>query len=488
MRSLLKGSTLPSYYWVQVPTGGGSSAQVPMLLPHELFAQLVKKADMASLTQVNPEMMRLKTKVAAVLAMDPSDLVPLGLHGDAVPHQHGKSIEVFSWNFLAEPDADRFLITTMEKRFCCNCGCSGRHSLDPIIEVVTWSLKQITLGLWPDRRHDGTPFAKEDKERSGKAGASIGARGALMTVRSDWAWLKQIFSFPAWSNQAICFRCAANKSDCPYTDMGQGAAWRTRRYSSAAFWAQFRAQGLTPSPLFSLPGFSLEMVAIDLLHAGDLGVTQDLLGNVCWEFFHHPACTGTTQADRLSFMWAKLKAHYAALQTTNRVQKLTREMFKQDRKPPKLRTKGAETRGCLPWGLELAMEMAKSTPGAHSQTVLQCVSRLMDFYVLLSMDPFQPNLAKDAVRHFAVLYSALSKEATDKGQEELWRVKPKFHMLQELCEYQVFCLGNPKTFWAYKDEDFVGWIAALAFSRGGPKAASTAPKNVLDRYRALTKV
>ena len=94
MRSLLKGSTLPSYYWVQVPTGGGSSAQVPMLLPHELFAQLVKKADMASLTQVNPEMMRLKTKVAAVLAMDPSDLVPLGLHGDAVPHQHGKSIDV----------------------------------------------------------------------------------------------------------------------------------------------------------------------------------------------------------------------------------------------------------------------------------------------------------------------------------------------------------------------------------------------------------
>ena len=85
-------------------------------------------------------------------------------------------------------------------------------------------------------------------------------------------------------------------------------------------------------------------------------------------------------------------------------------------------------------------------------------------------------------------YGALSKEAADNGHTEMWRAKPKFHMLQELGEYQVFILGNPRQVWAYADEDFVGWVAALACSRGGQKTASTIPKNVLDRYKALIRL
>ena len=40
---------------------------------------------------------------------------------------------------------------------------------------------------------------------------------------------------------------------------------------------------MRPSPLFSCPGFSLEAVFIDILHCMDLGVAQDILGNVFWE-------------------------------------------------------------------------------------------------------------------------------------------------------------------------------------------------------------
>ena len=82
------------------------------------------------------------------------------------------------------------------------------------------------------------------------------------------------------------------------------------------------------------------------------------------------------------------------------------------------------------------MEMAADTPSPHCQTVLQCVSRLMDLYMLMGVEPFQPQLARQTVRQFSVLYGALSQEAEDTGHPELWRVKPKFHMLQELRPFQ----------------------------------------------------
>ena len=71
------------------------------------------------------------------------------------------------------------------------------------------------------------------------------------------------------------------------------------------------------------------------------------------------------------------------------------------------------------------------------------------------------------------------------GGTTFWRIKPKLHMMQELGEYQVFNLGNPRCSWNYRDEDFVGWVADLAKCQGGPKFAVTIARKVVDRYRAL---
>ena len=66
----------------------------------------------------------------------------IGLHGDGVPFTKKKSVEVFSWNFVAEPDADRFLATVIEKEFLCQCGsCHGRHTTDKVLELLCWSFR-----------------------------------------------------------------------------------------------------------------------------------------------------------------------------------------------------------------------------------------------------------------------------------------------------------------------------------------------------------
>ena len=111
------------------------------------------------------------------------------------------------------------------------------------------------------------------------------------------------------------------------------------------------------------------------------------------------------------------------------------------------------------------------------------VSVLLDYYVCLSMEPFQCEVAATVARTCCLLYSALSKMAADAEQPKHWIVKPKFHMWVELAEYQSPDTGNPSFHWTYPDEDFVGWVAKLAASRGGPKQACTIAKAVLTKYR-----
>ena len=59
-------------------------------------------------------------------------------------------------------------------------------------------------------------------------------------------------------------------------------------------------------------------------------------------------------------------------------------------------------------------------------------------------------------------------------------------MMVELLEYQSQELeGSPAEFWAYMDEDFVGWIAQIPSRRGGPATAANSAEVMLKRYRGL---
>ena len=69
--------------------------------------------------------------------------------------------------------------------------------------------------------------------------------------------------------------------------------WMTSRYRISELLARQTEQGISVNPLFSMPGFSAELMCIDVLHSIDLGTTQDPIGNV---FFDLVAGLGGTQA------------------------------------------------------------------------------------------------------------------------------------------------------------------------------------------------
>ena len=98
---------------------------------------------------------------------------------------------------------------------------------------------------------------------------------------------------------------------------------------------------------------------------------------------------------------------------------------------------------------------------------------------MLEPAAYDGTVLADNSRKFCVLYSAL--ESTVGATCPRWRMKPKTHLMQELCEMHTH---NPSSNWLYRDEDFGGSMAAFARRRGGPARPAVVSACVLMKFRA----
>ena len=298
----------------------------------------------------------------------------------------------------------------------------------------------------------------------------------LVQARGDWAWYKQLFSFPSWASHSICWKCGANTGDMDYTQFGVKAAWRRHRYTAREFFIRQREHGIAPSPLFKCPNFTLDMVTIDVRHCMDLGVAQDTLGSLFWLSCqtHFP---GRAFKDRVGALWETLRTYYRNHTTANQLQALTPEMIKRGGKAPKLRAKGAETRGLVPFGFVLATLMHEADPSSYNEAVVKLLARLLDLYMITPCGEWHAEVASKSCREFLLLYAVLQRQAEFEG---IWVVKPKFHLMQELFEFQGPYIGNPRFFWCYRDESFVGLIGTIAHPRGDARACNDPCRNLAE--------
>ena len=204
--------------------------------------------------------------------------------------------------------------------------------------------------------------------------------------------------------------------------------------------------------MFSSPGFSLEYIGVDVLHAMDLGITQDIVGNTLWECLALFGGAREKRASKVAKMEAAMKDHNRLFKVVCVIDHLTEEMlWKKDTPSPKLRAKGGETRHVVPFVLILAKQLHAKQQTEHSHTVLKLMSLLMDLYMMFSHEPWDPDAAAQSCRRMLILYSALCEEAGGNERPKgMWRIKPKAHMVCEMLEYQSFYLGNPRFFGAIK--------------------------------------
>ncbi len=313
------------------------------------------------------------------------------------------------------------------------------------------------------------------------------ARAAVLQKRGDWSWLKSCFKLRAWSSKQICWRCDAGRElPLSFAEMSEEAPWRAHRVNHETFLARARNQraGLA-SPLFDIPGFRVEHIAIDLLHTGDLGVVSFAAGSLLFDELQELG-RGANKTERLRRLNAELRNWNRAHHPKSTINELTEKMVKREGAAPMLRAKAAESRYVLPWLAELARSprFRGKFEQIYYEDRAECMSSLAEFYRSLESSPWSPEATRDFGSRFLKKYGELHDRVRGRVgvqgprpviRDELgWRVKPKHHLFQHLIEEQLIELGNPREYWTYSDEGLMGAASVMA-------AASPAPRTVAEQ-------
>ena len=489
LKKLLKNVKWPKEYWALIPIknpedGSTHMVNFPFLLPHEVIKHLVDHhGDLKEfVADLNTILGAVVADSCQALGLNPSEVLGIGLHGDGAPcaTKMRESLEQFSWSFCEAPTSSRFVFTAIPKSFV------AHGTMDAILSIFTWSLKQLAAGVMPTCRHDGSLWESTDKfripgmqNRVQQSGKSIGARALLVQVRGDWMFFKETFSLPSWSSELICWLCRATKSHNSELDF-RGKLWRQHRYQPGEFQRLLEQAGKL-SPIFGCPGLSIRHFLIDWLHAVDLGVSQSVIGNL----FHEIAelLPGATRKDRIASLFKRIKEWYSIAKPPSRLDNLTDLMVKLPGKSPKLRSKAGECRYLVPFAAKLAQDFDDGS--THRNTVSNLLQNLLEVQLCISAEPYDAEKAARACKKFCLLYVALEKLSLANNDELSWRIKPKFHMFEELICYVGIEFGSPRHFWTYQDESWGGWLSHAATRRGGPKYAASCALNLICRYRAL---
>ena len=348
-------------------------------------------------------------------------------------------------------------------------------------------MKVCLTGTYPSVRHDGSPFDEnQDKARAARAGTPLGSAALLTEFRADWAFIKQVLNFPSWSNTCICWRrpaCKERNSPFSYYNTDADAGWRFRRYQPGELLRWMHGAHLSVSSLFSLPHFSEACILQDWMHCVDLGVAQDLIGNLFFEI--QQSLPGANMDDRVAVLMGRLRGYFKTLPpSASRLSNRTSEMIKQPQKGPKLRAKAAETRHLIPFSASLAHEWCG--PDAHSRTRAGLFENLYTLATHISAPVYDEAGAIASCRRVCALATALEAEMLRKDpRSKRWRVKPKLHLLQEMIEFTAPHRGSPSEFWTYQDESWCGWLSRTGHCRGGRFVPERHAARLLHRFRAL---
>ena len=159
----------------------------------------------------------------------------------------------------------------------------------------------------------------------------------------------------------------------------------------------------------------------------------------------------------------RLRKWYSDHRTPARLGSLRNEDVTGRGKPPKLMAKAAQTRHFAGFAADLCQDF--NSHSQHDELRLACARALLDFYQLLEREPRHLSAAslselRSLCRALVTSYAALHR-TTPEGR---WKMTPKIHLFQHLCEHQAAFWGNPRFFWCYCDEDMVGKMIEVATS------------------------
>ena len=452
-------------------------AWCPMLLPHELFFEMQRRSRVAALTTTAGMAADTKTHWQSCADQLPLPCVGCGIWCDGVPcnWDRSQSLECCSLYFPGFEGSFanlRLPLFVLPKRFL-----AKESSYEDAFAVLKWSFDHCGSGTFPSHRHDGTPWTNTDSYRKKHSG-SLKICAVLCEMRGDWQMYSTLFRLGGWNKKKhCCWKCNVDKQNL--ANFGLDAAWRNQRISYMDFLVRLHQTGLSPSCLFNVPFFHIRIFKVDWLHTMDLGVASDWLGNLF--SFVLPKLPGATADAKCSELFLRIQNYYSThddIPAKYDNMKLT--MFRQGKKGYKLRGKASEVRGLINFAKLLADDVLSAADPVEA-TVLHGTSLLKQCYDHLSGAVPLGTLATSC-RQFCILFKAM--EDLNLGPK-CWKVKPKAHLLCELCE---FTADRPSATWCYRDEEFGGTLANLSRVRGGAVTPLAVGRNVLLKYMTFNRL
>ena len=208
------------------------------------------------------------------------------------------------------------------------------------------------------------------------------------------------------------------------------------------------------------------MVLLDVMHIIDLGILQYVLASVALSVFQSHKHPGNADS-KIEFLCGMVKHAYEPLEIPAR-ERIPERKFKDvlasgnNADYPYLGAKAAVTRRFVLCLLRVIENLGLT--GRKFQHMKSCLSAIVDLYEILFSHDFKlpataAKQASAAVDQFCRHQNTLANIANANG-ELLFQITIKTHFLQHasLC----FRHYNPRRFWNYRDEDFVGRTAMMA--------------------------
>ena len=292
--------------------------------------------------------------------------------------------------------------------------------------------------------------------------------------------LKHVFRFPQWNQRkGCCHKCRATPETVK--DPTSTADWRSNELSTVDLILRMLEWGLDLPTIFGAPGFETEIFVEDWLHTADLGVSQDVIGNLFWLLLSK--MTGPNQEERCKELYRQIDSWYKLQDNLpGKLDHLTIKIRKKkSASTPKLKAYGAEVRGLIGFAKFAAHEWLDKT-NPFEQTVVLAVDELASCYSCLSHNQI---FARDRLCVHSQRLCTFLRALEDKAPHPLWKVKPKAHRFQHMCET---CHNHPRECWTYRDEDFGGTLSKLARSAGGKTSPVAIGLRVLHKFCANNKL
>ena len=475
LRRTLKRNAWPPIYTANCTTWDNQlqtqrDSEIAFMLPHEVIFSLSKRNAFERLNQLTGATESVKRHIQFASGCLGREPIAIGLWSDSTPMNwdRSQSLELILMNLPGLPKDEghsswRFPLVAVPHDMIVK-GITFEH----IYTILAWSFQCLAIGKMPSTKHDGQAFEKADTWRI-KCSGKILYPAVLCEMRADWKAFADIFHLPSWQHKAgICMRC--NATTLTYKDMSSTAEYKQSRLTH---WQFIERQLTLQRPLaaiYKVPMFNTSLFTLDWLHVVDLGVTASTLGNIFFALLKKLAPTVSEQVQHLLLL---IREFYVKNDIKDGLGNLTLQMIKKDGCSPKLRAKGAEARSLVPFAKQFAEHWCNPTVPLESG-ILSVAQYLNQVHITgLDRSSFDAAAFQSAVNSFLLQYKAL-----ENVDEQLWLLKPKFHLLYELAQ-----IGNCAAMnWNYRDEEAGGTLARMARSRGGLQTPWSVSKKCLQKF------